>query len=443
MSYKLTDGKYLSVALPFMISTMTQPLLGAVNTAVMGYLSDPAYISGVALGVLLLNTIYWSLGFLRVGTTGYAAQALGSGLAEERWTSFGRPLLVALVASGLILLLQAPILIGYLKLMGPDTGVADITIRYYKILIWGLPLTLFNYVTLGWLMGQARIRASIFLQISTNLLNIGLSLLLVVYFKYTVEGVAIANLIAQIYSAGLSMWFIWGYGRFASSEISWAALIKFRPLVSMLTSNANLMLRTVCLLVVNNLFMASSASLGTVVMAANAVLLQIAGIMSFLMDGMSNGNSLFSGQAVGSKNRGLFEDTIGLTFKWLVVLIVLILAGYGIGRDLVLSLFSRSPEVLAYAGEYSIYLFIYPLVTGVGVVFYGLFSGAACTGPIRDLMFLAMIGFIISRHILIPSFGNHGLWVSYLIFYTAQSILIWGFMPRLRRTTGFIKLPND
>lgn len=172
----LTNREYLGLTIPFMLSTMTQPLMGAVNTAVMGQLPDPKYIAAVALGAILFNNIYWFFGFLRVSTSGYAAQALGSGVREASLLAFLRPLFIAMLVSCGCILLQKPILSAYLALVAPAADVAALCTAYYDILIWGAPLVLFNYVSLGWLMGQTRVRASVFMQVSSNVLNMALSM---------------------------------------------------------------------------------------------------------------------------------------------------------------------------------------------------------------------------------------------------------------------------
>jgi len=439
MEPRLPDRQYLGVILPFMLSTMTQPLMGAVNTAVVGRLSDPAYIGGVALGAVLFNTIYWVFGFLRVGTTGYAAQALGSGLAEDKWTSLGRPLLVSLVLAAVILVGQNSILSLYLKLINPAPDVAAFTTRYYYILIWGAPLVLFNYVALGWLMGQARIRAAVFMQISTNILNIILSIALVVFFNYDVGGVAAATLISQIYGAGVGIWLIKIYGEFSLKGSSLKLLLRLKPMTAMLTANGNLVMRTVCLMAVTNLFIASSASFGTEVLAANSILLQVIAIMSFLIDGMANGNSLFTGRAVGCGDQALFEAIRHRSIKWLVALVALLVTVYWPGSRYILSIFSANAEVVNLAVGYNQYVLLYPLCAGLGLTFYGLYTGATQTGPIRDVMFTAMAIFILLRQALTPFMDNHGLWISYLAFYGSQSALLIAFFPRLRKATGFLK----
>lgn len=324
----LTDREYLGLTVPFMLSTMTQPLMGAVNTAVMGQLPDPKYIAAVSLGAILFNNLYWLFGFLRVSTTGYAAQAFGAADKRLGMLAFFKPLVLAMLISACCILFQKPILELYLAMIGAAPEVNELCRDYYYILIWGAPLVLGNYVALGWLMGQTRVRASVFMQVSMNVLNMALSIWFVFWLHMDITGVALATLLSQLYGGILSIVLMYYYGDFDYKALPWGELLDWREFIGMLQVNVNLMIRTACLLTVNNIIAAVGASFGTVVLAANAVLLQLKDIMSYLIDGMANGAAIFSGRAVGSKNGKLFAATIKMTFKWLVVLAAILMLGY-------------------------------------------------------------------------------------------------------------------
>ena len=265
--------EYAAMLLPFILSTVTQPLIGAVDTAVMGRLSDPSYIAGVAVGAVIFNTLYWLLGFLRVGSTGFSAQALATGDAEAAWKAFLLPGIMALLLGTLILLCRDAVFSGAMFLLRLDPAAREVAGIYYDILIWTAPLTLLNYAILGWLMGQTRVRASVFMQVSMNVLNMALSMFLVFTLHMDIMGVAIATLLSQIYGGVLGAYLIYLYGDFDYSKLPWGELLDWRQFIGMLQVNANLMIRTACLLTVNNIIAAVGASLGTVVLAANAVLL--------------------------------------------------------------------------------------------------------------------------------------------------------------------------
>ena len=427
----LTDREYLGLTVPFMLSTMTQPLMGAVNTAVMGQLPDPKYIAAVSLGAILFNNLYWLFGFLRVSTTGYAAQAHGAADQRLSMLAFFKPLVLAVIISLLCILLQKPIVDCYLGMIGAAADVNYLTRRYYYILIWGAPLTFFNYVALGWLMGQARVRASVFQQVSMNVLNMLLSVCFVFGLHLQIEGVAYASLLSQLYGALLGAGLMHHYGNFDYSKLPWGELLDWRQFIGMLQVNANLMIRTACLLTVNNIIAAVGASLGTVVLAANAVLLQLKDIMSYLIDGMANGAAIFSGKAVGSKDRQLFDETITMTYKWLLVLELVLMGGYYLTSTQCIRLFTSIQEVIAMAQTYELYVLFYPVCAGVGMVLYGVFCGATRTAPVRNMMLIALAVFYLLQHFLVPVWGNSGLWLALLGFMLAQSIVLTIFLKGL------------
>lgn len=429
----LTNREYLGLTVPFMLSTMTQPLMGAVNTAVMGQLPDPKYIAAVSLGAILFNNLYWLFGFLRVSTTGYAAQAFGAADKELGTLAFFKPLVLALLISLACIVFQKPILEGYLAMIGAAPEVNDLCREYYYILIWGAPLVLGNYVALGWLMGQTRVRASVFMQVSMNVLNMALSIWFVFGLHMDIVGVAFATLLSQLYGGVLSVVLMYYYGEFDYKNLPWGELLDWRTFIGMLKVNVNLMIRTACLLTVNNIIAAVGASFGTVVLAANAVLMQLKDIMSYLIDGMANGAAIFSGRAVGAKSGAGLEAAIRMTFKWLVVLAAILMGVYAAGNEFFIRLFTNIDEVVAMAMTYNVFVLFYPVCAGIGMVLYGVFCGATRTAPVRNMMLLALAVFYLLQWQLVPKIGNSGLWVALLGFMAAQSVILLYYLKSLRK----------
>lgn len=429
----LTNREYLGLTVPFMLSTMTQPLMGAVNTAVMGQLPDPKYIAAVSLGAILFNNLYWLFGFLRVSTTGYAAQAFGAADRELGTLAFFKPLVLALLISLACIVFQKPILESYLAMIGATPEVNDLCREYYYILIWGAPLVLGNYVALGWLMGQTRVRASVFMQVSMNVLNMALSIWFVFGLHMDIVGVAFATLLSQLYGGVISVVLMYYYGEFDYKNLPWGELLDWRTFIGMLKVNVNLMIRTACLLTVNNIIAAVGASFGTVVLAANAVLLQLKDIMSYLIDGMANGAAIFSGRAVGAKSGAGLDAAIRMTFKWLVVLAVMLMGVYAAGNEFFIRLFTNIDEVVAMAMTYNVFVLFYPVCAGIGMVLYGVFCGATRTAPVRNMMLLALAVFYLLQWQLVPKIGNSGLWLALLGFMAAQSVILLYYLKSLRK----------
>lgn len=429
----LTNREYLGLTVPFMLSTMTQPLMGAVNTAVMGQLPDPKYIAAVSLGAILFNNLYWLFGFLRVSTTGYAAQAFGAADRELGTLAFFKPLVLALLISLACIVFQKPILESYLAMIGAAPEVNALCREYYYILIWGAPLVLGNYVALGWLMGQTRVRASVFMQVSMNVLNMALSIWFVFGLHMDIVGVAFATLLSQLYGGVISVVLMYYYGEFDYKNLPWGELLDWRTFIGMLKVNVNLMIRTACLLTVNNIIAAVGASFGTVVLAANAVLLQLKDIMSYLIDGMANGAAIFSGRAVGAKSGAGLDAAIRMTFKWLVVLAVMLMGVYAAGNEFFIRLFTNIDEVVAMAMTYNVFVLFYPVCAGIGMVLYGVFCGATRTAPVRNMMLLALAVFYLLQWQLVPKIGNSGLWLALLGFMAAQSVILLYYLKSLRK----------
>lgn len=429
----LTNREYLGLTVPFMLSTMTQPLMGAVNTAVMGQLPDPKYIAAVSLGAILFNNLYWLFGFLRVSTTGYAAQAFGAADRELGTLAFFKPLVLALLISLACIVFQKPILEGYLAMIGAAPEVNNLCREYYYILIWGAPLVLGNYVALGWLMGQTRVRASVFMQVSMNVLNMALSIWFVFGLHMDIIGVAFATLLSQLYGGVVSVVLMYYYGDFDYKNLPWRELLDWRTFIGMLKVNVNLMIRTACLLTVNNIIAAVGASFGTVVLAANAVLLQLKDIMSYLIDGMANGAAIFSGRAVGAKSGAGLDAAIRMTFKWLVVLAAILMGVYAAGNEFFIRLFTNIDEVVAMAMTYNVFVLFYPVCAGIGMVLYGVFCGATRTAPVRNMMLLALAVFYLLQWQLVPKIGNSGLWLALLGFMAAQSVILLYYLKSLRK----------
>ena len=429
----LTNREYLGLTVPFMLSTMTQPLMGAVNTAVMGQLPDPKYIAAVSLGAILFNNLYWLFGFLRVSTTGYAAQAFGAADRELGTLAFFKPLVLALLISLACIIFQKPILESYLAMIGAAPEVNALCREYYYILIWGAPLVLGNYVALGWLMGQTRVRASVFMQVSMNVLNMALSIWFVFGLHMDIVGVAFATLLSQLYGGVISVVLMYYYGEFDYKNLPWGELLDWRTFIGMLKVNVNLMIRTACLLTVNNIIAAVGASFGTVVLAANAVLLQLKDIMSYLIDGMANGAAIFSGRAVGAKSGAGLDAAIRMTFKWLVVLAVMLMGVYAAVNEFFIRLFTNIDEVVAMAMTYNAFVLFYPVCAGIGMVLYGVFCGATRTAPVRNMMLLALAVFYLLQWQLVPIIGNSGLWLALLGFMAAQSVILLYYLKSLRK----------
>ncbi|WP_025685717.1 MATE family efflux transporter [Paenibacillus maysiensis] len=428
---------YLALAIPLIISTITTPLLGAVDTAVIGHLSHSAYLGGVAVGTLIFNTLYWLFGFLRVSTSAFTAQAAGAQNNDQGIAALMRPLAIALLIGAAFIVLQKPILLASLQLIHPAQDVAAQAAIYFDIRIWGAPLTLVNYVLLGWLMGLSRVKATLFLQISMNVINMVLAIVFTQIMHWNVTGVASATLIAEVLACvfGLVLVFrssIWREWK-RSGPMNWREWFGVSELKSVMATNLDLMIRTACLLTMFNLFTARSASFGTDQLAANAILLQIHYIIAYFFDGFANASSIMTGQARGARDRKMLQRVIHLSWFWTLVTSVVTGGLYLALKEPLISLFTDNATVISLTGPYNGWLVAFPLAAGLGLVFYGVFTGMLVTYPIRNSMMISLVCFLIALFWCVPHYGNHGLWLSFIVFALGRSLFLMIYLPRLHR----------
>ena len=437
---KFYNKQYLKLAIGFTLSTLTTPLLASVDTAVVGQLTNPSYIGGVALGGTIFNTMYWILGFLRVSTSGYSAMAYGSKDKKDQTLTLFRPITVSIVIGVLFLLFQNVILWSATHFYNSTPEILENMQKYYKILIWGAPFVLTNYSILGWIMGRRKIKECIILQFLTNLINIVLDIYFVNKLNLKVEGVAYATLIAQIFTTILSFAII--FVRKKSEEYKVVTNIKnlklseifnLKTLKNSGKVNGDLVIRTICLMIVTNIFMEQGSLYGAVVLAANSILFQIQYLISYIFDGISNANSVFIGNSIGEKNNKKIEWTIKKAKKmciWISIVLMTIILFFGNG---LISLFSNNQEVILTAINYKIWILVFIPSISVGLIFYGIFTGGANTKFIRNSMLQSLFLFFIIYMICITHLKNHGLWLSFIIFSLGRSVFLYRYLERMKK----------
>lgn len=426
--------EYLILAIPLIISGISTPMLGAVDTAVVGRIPDPASLGGVAIGAVIFNTMYWLLGFLRVSTSGFTAQAAGAKNQNEMMLSFIRPFLLSVIFGLLFILFQNSILQISLTIMGASEAVSGFASTYFSIRIWGAPFILLSYVIIGWLIGMGKVRLALVTQIGMNILNIILDLLFVLGLGMGVEGVAIATLIAEISGVMLGLWIIFIAHKSNFKKIKLITVLETGPVIRMMKVNRDFFLRTVCLLTMTIIFTSKGASMGELTLAANAILLQIQYIMAYLFGGFANASSIMVGRAIGGNNYQLYNRAYTLSAQWgFVSAFILSLSMYMFGEYAIL-LFTTITSVKEIAVTLLIWIVLFPIVGFWGLQLEGIFSGATDATSIRDSITLSLFIFLIGIWLLVPTFHNHGLWISFLLFSLSRSIFLSLFIPKLSRS---------
>jgi MATE family multidrug resistance protein len=428
----VTHGRVLRIALPIVLSNVTVPLLGAVDTGVVGQMGLAAPIGAVGLGAVVLATFYWIFGFLRMGTTGLAAQARGAGDAAECGAILIRALLIG-GAAGLVLILAQPLIFAAALALAPASPeVEDLARLYLGIRIWGAPATIALYAVTGWLIAAERTRAVLLLQVWMNGLNVVLDLWFVLALGWGVGGVASATLIAEWSGLALGLWLCRG----ALRGWTLARVLDRDRLARMLAVNGDIMVRSIALQGAFTAFLFLGAGQGDVTLAANQVLMQFLEITAFALDGFAFAAEAMVGAGVGAASRLTVRRAGIVASQWGAGgALCLGLAFWAVGPWLI-DLLTTAPEVRAAARDYLIWVALAPVIGIASWMFDGIYIGATWTRPMRNAMLLSVAIYAGAMAILLPAFGNHGIWAALMVLLVARALTLGVRYPALERSVG-------
>ena len=425
--------RVLGLAGPIILSNLSTPLLGAVDTAVVGHLANPAYIGGVAIGAMVFSFLYWGFGFLRMGTTGFTAQAFGAGDAAELRATFLRPILLAGLFGVSLILLQIPIGWIAFRLVPGSAEVRAAAEAYYHIRIWSAPATLVNYTVLGWLLGTRRVKAALALQVLLNLVNIALDLFFVLVLGMATEGVALATLIGEVLTAGLGLVLVLRVLAGEGGRWDWGGAVARARLVALFRVNADIFIRTLCLIFAFGFFTTAGAGMGDVTLAANAILLNLQTFAAYGLDGFAHATEILAGAAVGARNLADFRRAVRVAGLWALLMAVAVAAAYAFAGPWIIRLFTSIAAVRANAGLYLPWMMLSPLVSVWSFLLDGIFIGSTRTGEMRNAMMLSLAAYLLAAWLLLPAFGNHGLWLALMLFMASRAVTLALFYPRIER----------
>ncbi|MEC9345129.1 MAG: MATE family efflux transporter [Pseudomonadota bacterium] len=410
------------LAWPVILSNLSTPLLGVVDTAVVGRLPGPEYIAGVAVGATAFTSTFWAFGFLRMGTTGFVAQAAGAGNADEIRAVLARALLVALAIGLALLALQGPVWQAALHLLQPGAAVAHHAGAYFEIRIWTAPATLGNYALLGWFIGMQRPRLALATQIWLNGVNIVLDLVFVGLLDLGVSGVAWATLAGEWSALALGLYLALGMLRRQGGTWDRRRIFDGASLRAMLTANLDIFIRTACLIVAFGWFVRTGARFGELALAANAILIQMVGLIAHGLDGFAFAAEALIGSALGRRDlAGLRAAVISSTI-WAVIVALGFAVTYWIAGPLIVALMTNQPETQAAAGTYLGWVVLYPVVAVWCFQLDGIFIGATQTADMRNAAIASLAVFAIAVLLLPDLAGNHGLWGALTLFNVARTV---------------------
>jgi len=434
-STSLTHKRVLGVAVPIVLANATIPILGAVDTAVVGQLGLAAPIGAVGIGAIIITAIYWLFGFLRMGTTGLTAQAIGSGDKSETSALLVRGIVIGLVAGLVLIIAQVPIFLGALQLSPASMEVESLAQKYLQIRVYSAPAAIALFGITGWLIAKEKTREVLLLQLALNGINIVLDLVFVLKLGWGVEGVAIATLIAEWSGLIFGLWlaregFNNGYWK------NWIQIFDRVRLIQMAKVNSDIMIRSILLEIsfVSFLFLGSSFDDAT--LAANQVLIQFLNITAYALDGFAFAAEALVGQALGAKNRPLFRRAVVMTSQWGLGSVILMALAFFVFGNSIINIMTTAQDVRTVGYEYLPWMVIAPLAGAAAWMLDGIFIGATRTADMRNMMFISFCVYLIALAILLPKYGNHGLWASLIIFSLARGITLGFKYPRLEASVG-------
>nr|WP_286009726.1 MATE family efflux transporter [Salinicola sp. S1-1-2] len=421
------------MAWPIILSNITVPLLGLVDTAVVGHLPDSRYLAAVTLGATLFSFLYWGFGFLRMGTTGLTSQAVGRHDDSDVRLLLAQSLMMAVTIGLLLILFSQPLIALGLRLLDGSEAAMSLAASYAHIRIFSAPAVLANYAILGWFIGQQKTRITFAILLLTNAVNILLDLLFVVGFGLASDGVAWASLLADYSALAFGLWRVAVHCRGLGGELSRRALRAWANYSALIRVNRHLFVRTLGLLFAQAFFTAQGADFGDTVLAANAVLLQFIMLTSYALDGFANAAEALTGRAVGQRAWDDFAAAVRAAGRLsLLVAGAAMLLFAGAGEHLI-ALLTNLPEVRATAADYLPWMIAMPALAVWSYLLDGVFIGATESRAMRDTVWLA-IAVYLPVWWLTQDFGNHGLWFAFLCFTLVRSASLGVCYLRYRRT---------
>lgn len=422
----LTHRRVLAIALPIVASNATIPLLGAVDTGVVGRMGQAAPIGAVGLGAVILMSVYWIFGFLRMGTSGLVAQSHGAGRPGESGAHLVRALAVALAVGLAYVAVQGPLSAAAFRLAPASAEVEALARQYLAIRIWGAPATIGMYALTGWMIATERTRAILAVQMLINTINIGLDLWFVLGLGWGVRGVAAATLIAEMAGLALALWIARGA---LAAGLAQAGLFARDRLAQLGRVNGDIMIRSVLLQGSFTSFVFFGAAQGDVTLAANQVLMQFLEITAFALDGFAFSAEALVGQAVGARRPGAVRRAAVLTSQWGVGGALLLGLSFAVGGGAIIDLLATAPAVREEARAFLPWLALAPVIGIASWMFDGIFIGATRTAEMRRAMIQAVAVYAVALAALPPIWGNHGLWAALMVLNATRGLTMARLYP--------------
>lgn len=434
MDTSLTRKTVLYIAWPIILSNLSTPLLGLVDTAVIGNLGNPALIGAIAIGAMIFSFIYWGFGFLRMGTTGLIAQSRGAEDDDGTRAAFYRALILA-VSIGLILLLLQNVLVAFaFSVIDGSPAVEQAAATYFGIRIWAAPFSLTHLVVMGWLLGHQKSTTILWIQLLLNGTNIALDFVFVVGLGWGVAGIAAATVIAEVLATVVGLYIVFRHMNqsYSSIGVPMSILKDVQAILRTLSVNRDIMIRTLCLIFAFAWFTNEGAKSGDVMLATNAILMQFVTFSAFFLDGYALAAESLIGTAVGSNNRERFDRTLRYISELGLLTATALSIVFFLAGPIMIDLLTNVDEVRDTTRTYLLWAVAAPVISLWCYLLDGVFIGATCTREMRNAMVLSLLAYLGAWYFLAPVLLNHGLWLSLQLYFIARALTLWYYLPNVR-----------
>lgn len=414
------NAQILAIAWPAIVSNITTPLLGLVDTAIAGHLGNSVDLAAIAIGTTAFNLIYWLFGFLRMTTAGLTSQAFGANNISSENIVLWRSVAIALLVGVSIVALSPWIGPAVLRVLDTDDATRSEALVYFRIVVMGAPAVLISYSLNGWLIGMQNTRIPMFVAIATNVVNIALSTVFVFVLNLKINGIAFGTMLSQWVALGICA--LWLHRSYKPKLIALKRI--FSSMRHFMSLNLDIFLRTLCMIFVTAWFTRAGASQGVSVLAANAVLMQFFLLFSYFSDGFAYAGEALAGKFYGMGNPAMLRRCVNSLLKWGAAIAVIFTAVYFFGGEALLAILTDRRDVVDTAREYLVWMLTIP-ICGIGAFIYdGVFIGLTRTRSMMTSVVLGMALFFAIYLLLQPLMGNHALWLAFAAWLSLRGAVL-------------------
>ncbi len=414
------NKEFLKLVVPNLLSNLTVPLVSLVDVAIMGHMPNQFHIVAIGFGVTLFNFLYWSFGFLRMGSTGLIAQAYGSG--DDRFLALTtiRSYSIAILIGVFFILFQDLVLYISLLIIQPTNEISELLQDYFKWRIWAAPATLISYVTIGWFIGFQKSKWVLYYTLLVNVSNVAFSLFFTRFFDLGIVGVAMGTLVAQYLGLLFGLYLI--LPKIHISLHIRAAFTNRTEWFLLLKANSNIFIRTLVLIFVLSYFKIEAGKADGLIGPANILLLEFVTIGAFFIDGVAYAAEALTGKYLGKGLKTLFNRALKLSFVWGFFISLILSLVFYFADTLILSSLTEHLDLIDIAEAYSFWLVLFPLIAIWAFIWDGIFIGVSASSGMRNSMLFSGLAFICAIFFIDSRFGNHSMWLALLIFMAARGL---------------------